>query len=158
MQKLVQQGIVEPGGGARSSLVVLVRMNDGSWRLYIDSRRLNAVIKRNAYPLPRIDDNLDALMGSMYFSTLDFLNGHWQVPLEQDAQENTEFVTRGGLCTWKVLPFGLSSAPDNFEGLIEMVLKGLQWKVLLLYLDDVIVLSSGFASYVVCLDEVLQCF
>ena len=50
----------------------------------------------NAYPLPRIDDSLDALAGSMYFSTLDLVSGYWQVPLDQDAREKSAFVTRGG--------------------------------------------------------------
>ena len=94
---LVQRGMVEPADGAWSSPVVLVRKKDQSWRLCIDYRRLNAVTRKDAYPLPRIDDSLDALAGSMYFSTLDLVSGYWQVPLDKDAQEKSAFVTRGGL-------------------------------------------------------------
>ena len=74
----------------------------------IDYRRLNAVTRKDAYPLPRIDDSLDALAGSIYFSTLDLVSGYWQVPLDKDAQEKSAFVTRGGLWQWRVLPFGLT--------------------------------------------------
>lgn len=156
--QLQQQGLIEPSDGAWSSPVVLVRKKDGKWRLCVDYRRLNAVTCRDAYPLPRIDDSLDSLAGSCYFSTLDLLSGYWQVPLDDDAQEKSAFVTRGGLWRWKVLPFGLTSAPASFERLMERVLGGLQWKTLLLYLDDVIVFSRDFDSHLDRLELVLQRF
>ena len=156
--KLVQQGLVEPTDSAWSSPVVLVRKKDQSWRLCVDYRRLNSVTKRDAFPLPRIDDSLDSLSGSVFFSTLDLLSGYWQVPLDTEAQERSAFVTRGGLWRWKVLPFGLTSAPATFERLMEQVLKGLQWKTLLLYLDDVIVFSRDFDSHLERLAAVLKRF
>ena len=122
---LVQRGMVE-ADRAWSSPVMLVRKKDPSWRLCIDYRRLNAVTRKDAYPLPRIDESLDALAGSMYFSTLDLVSGYWQVPLDQDAREKSAFMTGGGLWQWKVLPFGLALAPATFERLMEKVLKGHQ--------------------------------
>jgi len=65
----------------------------------VDYRKLNSVTIQDAYPLPRIDESLDALAGSKYFSTLDLLSGYWQVPLSPDAQEKAAFITRDGL--WK---------------------------------------------------------
>ena len=156
--QLVQKGMVEPTDGSWSSPVVLVRKKDQSWRLCVDYRRLNAVTRKDAYPLPRIDDSLDALSGSIYFSTLDLISGYWQVPLDEEAQQRSAFVTRGGLWRWKVLPFGLTSAPATFERLMERVLKGLQWRTLLLYLDDIIVFSKNFQSHLERLEEVFQRF
>ena len=156
--QLVQRGMVEPTDGSWSSPVVLVRKKDQSWRLCVDYRRLNAVTRKDAYPLPRIDDSLDALTGSIYFSTLDLVSGYWQVPLDEEAQQRSAFVTRGGLWRWKVLPFGLTSAPATFERLMERVLKGLQWQTLLLYLDDIIVFSKDFDSHLSRLEEVFQRF
>ena len=75
---LVQRGMVEPADWAWSSPVVLVRKKDQSWRLCVDYRRLNAATRKDAYPLPRIDDSLDALASSMYFSTLDLVSGYWR--------------------------------------------------------------------------------
>lgn len=115
--------MVEPADSAWSSPVVLVRKKDGKWRLCVDYRKLNAVTRRDAYPLPRIDDSLDALAGSLFFSTLDLLSRYWQVPMDQEAQDKAAFVTRGGLWRWKVLPFGLTSAPATFERLMEKVLQ-----------------------------------
>ena len=93
----------------------------------MDYWRLNAVTIQDAYPLPRIDASLDALAGSKFFSTLDLVGGYWQVPLDEDAQEKSAFATRSGLWKWRVLPFGLTSAPATFQRLMETVLHGLHW-------------------------------
>ena len=158
VEELVKKKLVVPADGAWSSPVVLVRKKDNNWRLCVDYRQLNAVTRKGAYPLPSIDDSLDALAGSVYFSTLDLLSGYWQVPMDEDAQEKSAFVTRGGLWKWKVLPFGLTSAPATFERLMEQVLKGLQWKSLLLYLDDIIVFSADFETHLARLKVVLERF
>jgi len=81
VQNLLNRDLIEPGHGAWSSSVVLVRKKDGSWRFCVDYRRLNSVTIQDAYPLHRIDESLDALAGSKFFSTLDLLSGYWQVPL-----------------------------------------------------------------------------
>ena len=156
VQELLQKGLIEPAGGAWSSPVVLVKKKDQSWRFCVDYRRLNAVTQQDAYPLPRIDESLEALAGSRYFTTLDLLSGYWQVPLDADAQEKSAFITRSGLWKWKVLPFGLTSAPATFQRLMEQVLRGLHWKTALLYLDDVIVIAPDFQSHLDRLAEVLQ--
>jgi len=78
---------------------LFVRKKDGSWRFCVDYRKLNSVTIQDTYPLPRIDNSLDALACSKYFSTLDFLSGYWQVSLSLNAQEKAAFITRGGL--WK---------------------------------------------------------
>ena len=153
---LLKRGLIEPASGAWSSPVVLVRKKDGTWRFCVDYRRLNAVTQYDAYPLPRIDESLDALSGSHYFSTLDLVSGYWQVPLSEDAREKSAFTTRNGLWRWKVLPFGLTSAPATFQRLMEKVLHGLHWKTLLLYLDDIIVISPDFDSHLERLEEVLK--
>jgi len=75
---------IETSPWAWISSVVLVQKKDGRW--IIDYRRLNSVTIQNAYPLPRIDEWLDTLAGSKFFSTLDLLSGYWQVPLSPEAQ------------------------------------------------------------------------
>jgi hypothetical protein len=84
------------------------------------------------------------------------ISGYWQVPLDEDAQEKSAFCTRGGLWKWKVLPFGLTSAPATFQRLMENVFRGLHWKTLLLYLDDVIVIGNDFDSHYDRLKEVFD--
>jgi len=122
----------------------------------VDYRKVNSMTIQDAYPLPCIDESLDALAGSKYFSTLDLLSGYWQVTLSPDAQEKAAFILRDELWKWKVLPFGLTSAPATFQRLMEQVLSGLHWKTLLIYLHDVIVISPDFATHVSRLMEVFE--
>jgi len=124
VQDLLNRDLIEPGHEAWSSLVVLVRKKDGSWRFCVDYCRLNSVTIQDAYPLPKIDKSVDALAGSKFFSMLDLLNGYRQMPLSPEAQDKAAFITRNGLLKWKVLPFGLTSAPATFQRLIEQVLSG----------------------------------
>jgi len=98
-QDLLSCNLTEPAHSARSSLVVLVWKKDGSWRFCVDYRKLKSVTIQDAYPPPRIDESLDALPGSKFFSTLDLLRGYWQVPLSPDAQDKAAFIARDGL--WK---------------------------------------------------------
>jgi len=97
VQDLLNRDLIEPGHGAWSSPVVLVRKKDGSWRFCVDYRRLNSVTIQDAYPLSRIDESLDALVASKFFSTLVLLSGYWQVPLSPEAQDKAAFITRDGL-------------------------------------------------------------
>jgi len=122
----------------------------------VDYWKFNGVTLQDAYPLPHIDESLDALAGGKYFSTLDLLSGYWQVLLSSDAQEKAAFITRDGLRKRKVLPFGLTSTLATFQKLMEQVFSGLHWKTLLVYLDDIIAISPDFKTHVSRLGEVFE--
>jgi len=136
--------------------VILVKKKDGSWRFCVNYHRLNSITIQDAYPLPRINESLDALEGSKYFSTLDLLSGYWQVPLSPDAQDKAAFIICDRFKNWKVLPFGLTSALATFQRLIDQVLSGPHWKTFLIYLNDVIVISSDFSTDVSRLRKVFD--
>jgi len=156
VRDLLDCGLIEPAHGAWSLPVLLVWKNNGSWWFCVDYRKLNSVTIQDAYPLLRIDESLDALACSNYFSTLDLLSGYWQVPLSPDAQEKAAFITRDRVWKWKVLLFGLTSALATFQRLMEQVLSRLHWKTVLIYLDDVIVISPDFQMHVSRLREVFK--
>ncbi len=144
VQKMLDRGVIEPCQSSWASPVVLVTKKDRTTRFCVDYRKLNDVTRKDAYPLPRIDDTLDALRCSQYFSTLDLYSGYWQVEMDQQDIDKTAFVTRQGLFRFTVMPFGLCNASATFERLMELVLKDLNCKVCLIYLDDIIVYDAGF--------------
>ena len=98
-----------------ASPIVLVQMEDGSVRFCVDYRKLNSVIRKDAYPLPHIYDTLDTLAGSRWFSMLDLFSGYWRVEVAEADREKTLFTTRH---EFKVMPFGLCNAPVTFQCLI----------------------------------------
>ena len=147
VRTMESQGIIEPSSSAWCSPVVLVTKKDGSTRFCVDYRKLNAVTKKDSYPLPRIDDAIDSLTGSQWFSSLDLRTGYWQVQLSDDAKSKTAFSTGAGLWQFKVMPFGLCNAPATFERLMERVLSGLPITVALLYLDDILVPGKNFKQH-----------
>ena len=153
---LLQQEKVKESSSPWSSPVVLVTKKDGSQRLCVDYRQLNAATVKDAFPLPRVDDSLAALSGSRWFSTLDLACGYWQVAMDASTQEKAAFVTPSGLYEWNVMPFGLCNAPSTFERLMELVLKGLHWKICLIYLDDVIVIGHRFEEELKRLKQVFE--
>ena len=144
IKEMSEQGIIEPSRSPWASPVVLVKKKDGSTRFCVDYRKLNAVTKKDSYPLPRVDTSLHSFFGSTWFSTLNLKSGYWQVEMEEADKEKTAFTTGEGLWQFVVMPFGLSNAPATFERLMEQVLVGLPWSVCLVYLDDIIVHARSF--------------
>ena len=139
--------IIRPSTSPWSSPIVLVSKPDGSTRFCIDYRKVNLVTKKDAYPLPRIDDTLNALGGAKYFTTLDLQSGYWQVALEEKSKEVTAFTTSKGHWEFNVLPFGLTNAPATFQRLMDLVLTGLHWSECLVYLDDIIIFGRTFDEH-----------
>ena len=148
--------VIEPATGPWSSPVILVQKKDGSTRFCIDFRQLNALTKKDAHPLPRIDDTLDMLSGSHWFSTIDLASGYWQVEVAREDQEKTAFSTPFGLFQFRTMPFGLCNAPSTFQRLMERVLSGLHWSTCLVYIDDIIVFSRTVQEHFLDLAGVFQ--
>lgn len=156
LNDMLEKGIIEPSDSPWASPVVLVKKKGGSLRYCVDFRKVNELTRKDAYPLPNISDCLDALQGAQWFSTLDCASGYWQVEMDAESKPKTAFSTPQGLYQFRVMPFGLTNAPATFERLMELVLRGLQWKRCLLYLDDVIVVGKSFEDALVNLAEVFD--
>lgn len=155
MKDQFNNGVIQPSCSAWASPVVLVRKKDNTVRWCIDYRKLNDVTRKDAYPLPRIDTCLDCLSSAKIFSTLDLQSEYWQLEVSEKDRPKTAFVTKYGPFEYRKMPFGLCNAPSTFERCMELILKGLQWKTLLIYLDDVIIYSDTVESHLEQLDLVL---
>ena len=157
LDKMLNQGTVEPSYSPWSAPICLVKKKDGSCRFCIDYRKLNAITVKDAYPLPRIDDTLDLLSESRWFSTLDLASGSWQIKMSETDKKKTAFVTpHRGLYHFNVMPFGLTNAPATFQRLMEKVLFGLSPQRCLCYLDDIIVLGKTFDEALENLELIFQ--
>ena len=128
---MLERDVIQPPW---ASPVVLVCKKDGSLQFCIDYRRLNVVTRKDVYPLPWIDDTLETLVGSHWFTTLDLLSSYWQVEVAKEDREKTAFCTQEGLFEFKVLPFGLCNAPATFQRLMNLILAGVQWSSCLVYI------------------------
>ena len=122
LSDMLKRGVIEESHSPWASPIVVVQKKDGTSRFCVDFRRVNALTKKDAQPLPRIDDTLDVLAGSCWFSTLDLASGYWQVEVDDKDREKTAFSTPFGLYQFKVMPFGLCNAPATFQRLMELVL------------------------------------
>jgi len=158
LKKMLDGGIIQPSSSEWASAPVLVRKKDGSVRYAIDYRKLNAKTIKDNYPLPLIAECLDSLQGSLWFHGLDLAAGYWQVVLDPKDAHKTAFVTKYGLFEYNRMPFGLCNAPATFQRVMHLVLRGLGWKQVLVYLDDVVVLGSSFKESLLNLKTTLQRF
>jgi len=155
LQEMQKQGIIRPAQSEWGSNLVVVKKKDGSLRFCVDYRQLNERTVKDTYPLPRIDDCLDTLGGSTWFSTMDLRSGYHQVALDSRDADKTIFVTRRGTFAFNVMPFGLCNAPATFQRLMDCAMAGLNYEICLLYLDDIIVFSRDLDTHLKRLDMVL---
>lgn len=109
---MLAEDIVQPSKSAWSSPVILMPKKDGTHRFYVDYRQLNAVSKKDAYPIPYVSAILDRSQGAKYLSLIDIHSAYWQVPLNPSSRELTAFTVPGrGLYHFKRMPFGLINTP-----------------------------------------------
>jgi transposase InsO family protein len=156
IEQMMAQGVITPSSSPWASPIVLVKKKNGKIRPCVDYRKLNDLTKKDAYPLPRTQECLDAMSGSVIFSTLDMTSGYYQVPVKEQDRAKTAFVTKHGLFEFKTMPFGLTNAPATFQRIMELALRGLQWTTCLIYLDDVIIFGSSFEQHLERLKDVLK--
>src|ERR1043165_9429447 len=156
VKAMLQNGVIEESQSPWASNVVIVKKKDGTSRFCVDYRGINELTRKDAYPLPRIDTCLDALGGARYFSTFDLRSGYHQTKMADEDADKTSFVTRLGTFRFKVMPFGLCNAGATFQRVMDVALSGLNFDILLVYLDDIILFSDSISNHLSRLEELFK--
>ncbi len=139
-----KEGTIVKSSDPWCSPIVMVRKKDSTIRFCVDNGKLNYLTHKDAYPLPRIDDMLEALRGAKYFCSIDLASGYWQIKVTDKDREKTPFGSHLGLYKFQCMPFGFTGAAAMFSRLMDKVLDGLIGKNCLVYLDNVIIFGSLF--------------
>ncbi|KAL0901934.1 hypothetical protein ABMA27_007079 [Loxostege sticticalis] len=165
VDELIQNDIVEESSSPYASPILLVSKKGGGQRLCVDYRELNRRTVKDHFPLPLIEDQIDQLSGSKFFTSLDLTSGYYQIPLKPDCKYLTAFITPNGLYQFKRMPFGLVNAPSVFQRTITKALtlktdtidtENKIEKPALAYMDDILVVSKTFEEGLKKLEKTFQ--
>ena len=149
---MLKKSVIEPSDSPfNSPLWVVPKKLDASgkrkWRIVIDFRKLNEQTEQDAYPLPNIDDILDHLGKSKFFSALNLSSGFHQISMEPNSKKYTGFSTPDGHFQYRRMPFGLKNAPARFQRMMNNAPQGLIGKHCFVYLDDIIIFGTTIEEH-----------
>lgn len=151
---LYEHGVIEDANSPFSAPIVLVAKKDGSVRICLDFRRLNAITKKDGYPLPRIDTALSSLRGAKVFSALDLNGGYHQIAVNKEDRHKLAVTFPWGQYQFVRAPFGVANMPAVFSRMMNKVFAGVLWMHVLIYLDDILVFSSSVEEHMSHLEDV----
>ena len=139
----LKQGIIRPSKSPYASQVVIVCKKTGEIRLCVDFRKLNAISIRDSFPLPRVEEALQAIQATVWFSSFDLAQGYLQMAMEEEDIEKNVFRTgSSALYEFTRMPFGLTNAGASFCRLMEMCIGDQQYVTLLFYLDNICIFAE----------------
>lgn len=158
LDDMLKEDVVEPCESPWSSPVLLTPKKNGDLRFCLDSRKLNAITKKDAYSLPYISDILDNLRDAKYLTSLDLSKSFWQILIKKEDRCKTAFyIPSRGTFQFKSMPFGLTNAPATQQRLVDVLFYGPEFEHLVfVYIDDIIIISPTFEKHISLLKRVLD--
>ena len=159
LQEMLDSGMICPSQSAWCNAIVLVQKKDGSLCFCIDFFHLNACKKKDCYPLPRIQEALESLVGTCQFSCLDLKSRFWQIKMDELSKQYTTFtVSNLGFFKCDGMCFGLCNVPATFQRLMQNCLRELNLTYCLIYLDNIISFSQMTEEHLHCLCIIFDWF
>ena len=156
LEDLKQRGVIEESKSPYAAPIVLVRKKSGGLRLCIDYRKINKITVKDAFPLPRIAESLDALEGANYFSTFDLAQGYHQILLKEEDREKTAFSVPWGHFQYRRCPMGLTNSPATFQRCMESILGDMVFEFLVVFLDDLILFSKTVQDHLSKMEKLFR--
>ena len=156
VKEMLKAGLVVPSTSPFASHVLLIQKKDGRWRFCVDYRRLNELTIKNRFPMPLMEEILEELSGSHYFTKLDMRSGYHQVRMHQDDEYKIAFKTHEGHYQFRVMPFRLTNAPVTFQCLMNEVLDPFLRKFVMVFLDDILIYNPSLDTHVDHVRQVLD--
>jgi len=156
LKELLEKQFIRPSVSPWGAPVLLVKKKDGSMRFCVDYRQLNKVTIKNRYPLPRIDDLMDQLVGAEVFSKIDLRSGYHQIKVKAEDISKTAFRTRYVHYEYSVIPFGVTNAPDIFMEYMNQIFHPYLDQFMVVFIDDILVYSKSEEEHAEHLRIVLQ--
>jgi hypothetical protein len=156
LEKLLAKGYIKPSKSPYGAPVLFVHKKDGTLSMCVDYRTLNKATVKNRYPLPRIDNLFDRLLGAKVFSRIDLRSGYYQIRIAEGDEEKTTCCTRYGSYEFMVMPFGLTNAPATFCTLMNDIFREWLGDFVVVLIDDILIYSSSLEEHAEHLRKVFQ--
>ena len=154
-KELLAHDILELSDSNWSSPIVPVRKPDGQLRLCIDYRKVNSVTITQRFPMPNLNNCIYKGHNVRYFTKIDLVRGYYQVPLDKKSRPFTAFSTQVNHYQFKRLSFGLKNSGIAFQKMMQQILSQFMSNNIIIYIDDVLILSETFDEHLILLEKVL---
>ncbi len=156
IDEFLKAKIIKPSTSVYNSAIWMVPKKDGKWRMCLDFRALNKKVESDPFPLPRIEETLEAFNGTKYMSAADLFWGFYHVKVKPEDTHKLAFTTSTGRYEFLQLPMGLKISPAVFQRMMNLVCKDYLNKFLLVYMDDLIIYSPTAEQHLQDLEQVFS--
>ena len=154
VSELLEAGLIEHSNAEWAAGTFVVPKPHSKWRMVCDYRELNRWTVKDAYPMKDMQQLVKLFKGARYFSAIDLRSGYYHMRVKESSRDYLSFRTRQGLYRWKVVPFGPTNAPAQFQRIMDKVLKDLSFAVA--FLDDIIIFSETEEEHIKHIEAVIS--